>query len=355
MDNLNGNAKEHEEGNKEFKIRVHDHDSHHFEPSPPPVIKNEYRMPKPHRHIPIAVPIIMLGSIAVFILAMYYNDCPSNIPAGSSCVGTWLGPMSFQPWDENPMLGPRTSILQDWGALESNLVTKKHEGWRLVSAIAVNAGVLQLIMNLLALLFVGIPMEVKFWFTPVALIYVVSGFGGSLLSALFIQTQIFAGASGAVMGILGAALAEIIINWERAERKCFNIFDLIFFMLVNFAFGLMPQVDNFANVGGLFTGFLLGFVLLKRPQLGFKDTRHLSQLEAFILNQEDADLPPVKMYKKYQKVLSILAFILVFGLIVAATVVLFLGIDVNSNCSWCHYASCVPNLKWSCPGIYRNP
>jgi len=38
---------------------------------------------------------------------------------------------------------------------------------------------------------------------------------------------------------------------------------------INLAVGLLPHVDNFAHIGGFITGFLLGFVLLIRPQFGY--------------------------------------------------------------------------------------
>lgn len=50
-------------------------------------------------------------------------------------------------------------------------------------------------------------------------LYVISGFGGSLLSALFIQTSISVGASGALFGLLGAMLSELITNWTIYANK----------------------------------------------------------------------------------------------------------------------------------------
>lgn len=337
----------------EFRLRMNDHDDHIFEPSPALPKKPKPFNPKKFRYLPIAVPVIMVGNIAVFIIMMYYNNCPAHIAPGKHCVGKWLKPLSFQPWDENPMLGPRAAALVRWGALESELVTHHGEGWRLISAVALNGGVLQLIFNLIVLLIVGTRMEFTFWFFKVAVVYIISGFGGSVLSALLIQQQVFAGAGGAICGLIGASLADMAMNWKITERKIFKLVDLILFLLISLGFGLMPQVDNFANVGGFGTGFLLGLILLKRPQKGFKDTRHLSQLEAYIVNSEDPDLPPVPMYKVSQRIVSLIAFFLLFGLLAASTSILLLHkFSANKGCHWCHYAACVPNLKWQCPGPY---
>lgn len=53
----------------------------------------------------------------------------------------------------------------------------------------------------------------------VGLLYVLSGVGGSLLSSLFVRTTISVGASGALFGLLGAMLSELLINWTIYENK----------------------------------------------------------------------------------------------------------------------------------------
>ena len=53
----------------------------------------------------------------------------------------------------------------------------------------------------------------------VGIIYLVSGFGGSILSSLFIQQNISVGASGALFGLLGAMLSELLTNWTIYANK----------------------------------------------------------------------------------------------------------------------------------------
>ena len=53
----------------------------------------------------------------------------------------------------------------------------------------------------------------------IGIIYMVSGFGGSILSSLFIQHNISVGASGALFGLLGAMLSELITNWSIYTNK----------------------------------------------------------------------------------------------------------------------------------------
>ena len=53
----------------------------------------------------------------------------------------------------------------------------------------------------------------------IGLLYLISGFGGSLLSALFIQSSISVGASGALFGLLGGMLSELLTNWTIYANK----------------------------------------------------------------------------------------------------------------------------------------
>lgn len=56
----------------------------------------------------------------------------------------------------------------------------------------------------------------------VGFLYLLSGFGGSILSSLFIQHNISVGASGALFGLLGAMLSELLTNWTIYTNKvCF--------------------------------------------------------------------------------------------------------------------------------------
>lgn len=74
---------------------------------------------------------------------------------------------------------------------------------------------------------------------------------------------------------------------------------LLVVVAINLAIGILPHVDNFAHIGGFLTGFLLGFILFARPQLGWLAHRNLP-----------ADLPVKPKYKAYQYVLWIVSLVL---------------------------------------------
>ncbi|EPS59358.1 hypothetical protein M569_15449, partial [Genlisea aurea] len=168
--------------------------------------------------VPWLVPTIIAVNVVLFLISMYINDCPAA--HSGNCVGdSFLGPFAFQPTHENPLLGPSAATLLKMGALQVDKVVKDHEAWRLVTCMWLHAGAFHILANMLSLLFVGIRLEQEFGFLRIGLLYVISGIGGSLSSALFVRTTISVGASGALFGLLGAMLSELLINWTIYEKK----------------------------------------------------------------------------------------------------------------------------------------
>uniref|UniRef100_A0A804Q128 UDP-glucuronic acid decarboxylase 1 n=2 Tax=Zea mays TaxID=4577 RepID=A0A804Q128_MAIZE len=76
---------------------------------------------------------------------------------------------------------------------------------------------------MLSLLFIGIRLEQQFGFVRIGAIYLLSGFGGSVLSALFLRNSyISVGASGALFGLLGSMLSELLMNWTIYSNKAIH-------------------------------------------------------------------------------------------------------------------------------------
>ncbi|KAI4379285.1 hypothetical protein MLD38_005603 [Melastoma candidum] len=247
---------------------MHRPNPHHQLP-PPPALARQW--------FPWLVPLIFVANVAAFVYEMYVNDCPSRQPEDCVLYPT-LGRFSFEPLQENPLLGPTAITLVKLGGLDHKLVVDDGDWWRLLSCIWLHAGVAHLATNMLSLMFVGTGLEREFGFLNIGALYVVSGFGGSLLSTLNVDhaDKISVGASGALFGLLGAMLSELITNWTIYANKCTALFMLIIVVAINLAIGIIiPHVDNSAHIGGFIAGFLLGFVLFIRPQYGYVSRRYI--------------------------------------------------------------------------------
>ncbi|KAL6654431.1 hypothetical protein ACP70R_007896 [Stipagrostis hirtigluma subsp. patula] len=291
------------------------------------------------RYSPWIVSAAAAACVAVFLVTMYVNDCPRR-SAGGGCAARFLGRFAFQPLRENPLLGPSSATLLKMGALDVSKVVHGRQGWRLITCMWLHAGVVHLLINMLCLIFIGIRLEQEFGFVRIGLVYLISGFGGSLMSALFIRSSISVGASGALFGLIGSMLSELITNWSLYANKVAALLTLIFVIVVNLALGILPRVDNFAHIGGLISGFLLGFVFFIRPQFAWLNQGRTPAGE---------QASPVKRkHKTYQYILWLAAAVLLIVGFTVAIVLLFRGYNANEHCSWCHYLSCVPTKRWKC-------
>ncbi|XP_015871232.1 RHOMBOID-like protein 5 [Ziziphus jujuba] len=270
-------------------------------PPPPP----HFSPPTPKPWFSWMVPLIFVVNVAMFVYSMYRNNCPHNKAKGHHCIlEDEFKRFSFQPFHENPLLGPSTNTLKKLGALEKALVVKDGQAWRLLSCMWLHAGVIHIVSNMFSLLFIGIRLEQEFGFFRIGLLYVLAGFGGSLMSCINLdiagKPTLSVGASGALFGLLGAMLSELFTNWTIYANKCAALLTLIVIIAINLAFGFLPHVDNSAHIGGFISGFFLGFILLVRPQYGYVSRRYIPA---------GYDIKRKSKYKWYQYILWFLALI----------------------------------------------
>jgi hypothetical protein len=71
---------------------------------PPPFYNNPLTLEKSYRSW--LVPTVVVLEVIVFIFEMVVNNCPGHESVYGSCVAKFLKRLSFQPWKENPLLGP---------------------------------------------------------------------------------------------------------------------------------------------------------------------------------------------------------------------------------------------------------
>ncbi|KAK4797903.1 hypothetical protein SAY86_030229 [Trapa natans] len=304
-------------------------------PTPSPVVYREVKHFK--KWTVWLVPCFIASNTVMFLITMAVNNCPKN---SVHCIGRFLGRLSFQSFKENPLLGPSSSTLLKMGALQVSRVVDKRQVWLLITCIWLHGGLFHLLANMLSLVLIGIQLEQEFGFVRIGCLYLISGLGGSLMSALFIQSNISVGASGALFGLLGGMLSEIITNWTIYSKKVATLVTLLAIIAVNLAVGILPHVDNFAHMGGFLSGFFLGFVILIRPQYSWITQKYTPP--GFI---STSIKPKFQMYQRTLWAISLIVLITGFTL---GLVMLLRGVNANDYCSWCHYLSCVPTSRWSC-------
>jgi rhomboid protease GluP len=138
--------------------------------------------------------------------------------------------------------------------------------WRLLTAMFIHLGLLHLAFNGWALYIFGREVEAFYGSPRYAVIYVVSGLFGNVVSYIWGNPDVWsAGASGAIFGLVGADVAFFLINRKAlgrlSQRQLVNLGILV---AINLAIGFVPGIDWLAHLGGLVSGFVLGLGLSPR-------------------------------------------------------------------------------------------
>jgi rhomboid protease GluP len=135
------------------------------------------------------------------------------------------------------------------------------EWYRLFTSNYLHADIFHIFVNMYSLYNIGPNILSIFKPSGFAIIYIASGIAGSLFSFLFNSglSRGSLGASGAIMGLLGALLSYSIL--EPGNTGLFNTILINVAIIALYGF-LIPQIDNWGHLGGFITGFALGFGLL---------------------------------------------------------------------------------------------
>jgi rhomboid protease GluP len=183
-------------------------------------------------------PAIIGINVAVFVLMVAAG---ANLVAGDARVALRFG----------SDYGPLT-----WGG----------QPWRLVTANFIHFGLIHIAFNMYALYNGGLWTERLYGSARFAMIYLLSGLSGSVVSGWWEPMRNSAGASGAVFGVYGALL---VFFWRRADDIPRDLLKdvrsgAISLCVYSLAMGaVMPFVDNAAHVGGLLGGAAAGFFLVR--------------------------------------------------------------------------------------------
>ena len=164
-------------------------------------------------------------------------------------------------WD-NP------EVLHRIGALEPRAVIQG-EYWRLLTAVFLHGGFLHLGFNLFALYVLGPPLEAAIGMGRFLACYLISGLGSSagvvaLNQAGLIRTTQVIGASGCIMGLVGA-WAGVLLRDHHAPLAKQRLANIGVIVAIQIAFDLStPEVSMSAHMCGLVSGFFLGLILAPR-------------------------------------------------------------------------------------------
>ena len=157
-------------------------------------------------------------------------------------------------------LSPGFSASARMGMTGHQYIFRFDHWYTLLTAVFLHGGIIHIFFNMYWTRNLGPITEdcygpVRFW-----ILFALSGAGGFLASALM-GTNNTLGASGAIMGLLGANFAYARYRGGGLAESLGqqSLYYAGMFLLMGF---LMPGVDNMAHFGGLVSGYLLAQTML---------------------------------------------------------------------------------------------
>ena len=192
----------------------------------------------------------------------YFRNAPAVFILILLNAAAFIFEISFGNWTD-------PEELHQLGALEPYAVVVQGQYWRLFTALFLHAGFVHLLFNLFALYVLGPPLERSIGALRFAICYLISGLVSSagvvaLTVIGIVQVAQLVGASGCIMGIVGA-WAGFLLRHRHAPHAKQRLGNVLMIVAIQTAFDLStPQVSMAAHLCGLFSGAVLGFVLAPR-------------------------------------------------------------------------------------------
>lgn len=173
------------------------------------------------------------------------------------------------------------SVLNQWldaeeamllGAMSASDVILRGQWWRVVSYAWLHHGLGHLLVNLVALLVIGAWIERWFGARRLFAIYLTSCLGATLLPLLawqvgLVEEQAIVGASGGVMGLVGAMAAVflrgVLEEQAQAARRGLGVVSTVVLLQAMLDLAL-PQISFLTHASGFVVGCVLGFAVLKK-------------------------------------------------------------------------------------------
>jgi membrane associated rhomboid family serine protease len=153
------------------------------------------------------------------------------------------------------------NVLVTYGAKDNSSILAG-QYWRFITPIFLHANLLHVGLNMLNFFILGIFIERLFGHLRFLLIYLVTGVISVIASFYFAPQEVSVGASGAIFGIVGAY--SVFVLMHRRAFRAGGIPILLWLVLViglNLGLGFfIANIDNYAHLGGLISGFLLGWL-----------------------------------------------------------------------------------------------
>ncbi|KAK2461986.1 hypothetical protein APHAL10511_006449 [Amanita phalloides] len=136
-----------------------------------------------------------------------------------------------------------------------------NQWFRFITPIFIHAGLIHLLLNMLAQYSLSGQIEREMGTSGFLITYFSAGIFGNVLGGNFSLVGVpSVGASGAIFGTLAVTWVDLIAHWKLQYRPVRKLIFMTIELLIGFAIGFIPYIDNFAHIGGFTMGLLTGTI-----------------------------------------------------------------------------------------------
>ncbi|KAK3782434.1 hypothetical protein RRG08_033075 [Elysia crispata] len=167
--------------------------------------------------------------------------------------------------------------------------TRRREVWRFLTYSLLHQGCIDLLLNIIIQILLGVPLEMTYSWWRVGIVYLVGIIIGSLGHSVFDRSKYLVGGAGGAYALLGGHMIALfqnrkLLNTDESEgRKMHLLCSLVVRFILLLAImilqvslavyrrwwmdGISKRIGIAAHVGGFIAGLTLGPAFLKDPKL----------------------------------------------------------------------------------------
>eukprot|EP00038_Savillea_parva_P010092 m.187851 g.187851 ORF g.187851 m.187851 type:complete len:615 (-) comp17209_c0_seq1:177-2021(-) len=198
--------------------------------------------------------------------------------------------------------------------------------YRFILPIFLHSGIIHYGVNMYLQLGLGSQIERTTGTLRMGLIYMISGIGGYVTSAVFSPNIPSVGASGSIFGLIGVAVVDLFQSWQLVEKPWSRAGSTLMHTCGYLMIGTLPFIDNWAHVGGFVFGIFSAIIFLPYLTFGVMDS----------------------LRKRFFMCLSIPLLVSLFFI---GFMIFYLVQETQSFCPSCKYVQCVPYTKNFCKNV----
>ena len=155
-------------------------------------------------------------------------------------------------------------VVYNVGSMNVHDIIIGKQYYRLISSMFLHWDIEHIVSNMIFLVGLGQMIEPAIGHVRYGILYMLSGLGGSILSAAYsLLTQDYynaAGASGAIFGLIGALFILVLIGRGNYKGVTMNRMNFaVVYMIYSGVRG--DHIDNWAHIGGLVSGVVIMAVM----------------------------------------------------------------------------------------------